>query len=386
MPKAPSPIQWFPPAETKIPLLALTHLLHSNVQFTTNKICLQINSAHCLLGPNGRALLFNLLAGLYKECGRTRNEVLLPAYTCYSVAAAVVKAGLRIRLYDLNSETFEPITASFEKNCNTNTLAVISQHLMGIPSNVEDIAAVAESEGFSHIEDAAQALGGRFKEKHLGTTGDYGLFSFGRGKPLPLGSGGALISNRINLKELPVAFSYSSGWKALSVTLLSQIIAYPYLYGIAENLPLGLGKTVFDPDFEIKKIPRRLISLLAPMLSCLEKLNKHRLAIASVYQQILPSSHTISYHNAAVPVYPRFPVVAKPGPLPKDLIRIGIRRLYPKSLNQEMPITPYILNLDDKFPGAEHLAERLISLPTHHFIDSKIAEFIGEKIKNWINS
>ncbi len=379
-----SNFNWFPPAETKIPLRALAYCFKKNRLAAKHALCAETQSLNCIFGPSGRALLYHLLGFLFDNAEKQRNEVLIPAYTCYSVAAAIVKAGLKIRLYDVAHDSFNPKMDSLEKNCNIKTLAIISQHLMGSPTEIKKVVEVSKLNNCVHIEDAAQALGGRLNGGSLGTIGDYGLFSFGRGKPLPLGGGGAVISNVQDGRELPIKFSYGIGLKKLGVSALSQIIAHPFIYGVAEKLPLGLGRTEFEPNFQVAEIPITLIRLLGPMMSYLIDMNHHRRSIASVYQRLIPQKHLINHVDGATPVYPRFPVLARSGHLPAELIRLGIRRLYPQALNRERGIIPYILNADQSFSGAEILAQQLISLPTHHAIDIQLAKLIGRKVKSWL--
>ncbi len=379
-----SNFQWFPPAETKIPIRVLANCFKENSLAAKHALCAETKSLNCLFGPSGRALLCRLLSFLFDGAEKQRNEVLIPAYTCYSVAAAIVKAGLKIRIYDIAYGSFNPKMDSLAKNFTSKTLAVISQHLMGSPTEIEKVAEVAAANNSIHIEDAAQALGGRLNNISLGSYGDYGLFSFGRGKPLPLGGGGAVISKVPGGGELPTDFAYGTGLKKLAVSALSQAIAHPFVYGIAEKLPLGLGRTEFEPHFQIADIPRTLISMLGPMMSHLTEMNHHRRRIAAVYKRLIPQRHLIVHVDEATPVYPRFPVLARSEHLPAEFIRLGIRRLYPNSLNREGRIIPHILNADQSFSGAERLAQQLISLPTHYAIDVTLAEFIGHKVKRWL--
>lgn len=381
-----SPFTWIPPAETKIPYNIIRQIFRYDLSAAKKTLCEKTNSASCVLGASGRALLYQLLLALYDAEGRGRDEVLIPAYTCYSVAAAVVKAGLKIRLYDVDVSTFNPITSSVEQNCNKKTLAIVSQHLMGSPSDIRPIANLALNIGAVHIEDAAQGFGGLLNDQKIGTIGDYGLFSFGRGKPIPLGGGGAIVSNQADFNDLSVEFEVGQGWKILGATLLGRLIANPYLYWIAEKLPLGLGRTVFDPNFKKGKIPKLLLNILEPMMTYFIYLHQNRLNISSVYQQIIPMSNLIMVPEDSIPAYPRFPVIARTGNLPKKLIQLGVRRFYPNSLNRENIIVPYIINAGQHQKGAEIIAERLVSLPTHLAIDTQIAELIGRYLVEWIST
>ena len=375
---------WYPPAETKIPLKAFRHSFNRTRGDAEQAIRHTTGSTYCCFGPSGRALLYHLLVALKKRNQGRRGEVLIPGYTCYSVAAAVVKAGLSIRLYDLDQQTLNPDIQSIEANCNKHTLAVISQHLFGIPIDLENITAIATGLGAYHIEDAAQAFGGRDKGEPLGSKGDFGLFSFGRGKPMPIGAGGALISSKYNLNDLVPSFKSNRSWKPIVVSLLTQLAAKPAFYGLSEMLPLGLGETIFDPEFEAGGISALQTNLFMPMMPTFLELNRHRRVIASIYQHAISPQHLMSVPEPNDPIYPRFPVLAKNGNLAVELRRLGARRLYPNALHQEPKIDSHIVNADQKFPGAETLARELITLPTHHNINEKLAKIIADKVNRWI--
>jgi dTDP-4-amino-4,6-dideoxygalactose transaminase len=119
----------------------------------------------------------------------------IPAYTCFSVPAAVLKAGLRPVLCDINPSTFDFDHALLERTLNGNTLCVVAHHLFGIPSNIERVRALSRARGIFVVEDAAQAMGVESHGRSLGTLGDVGLFSLGRGKAITCGSGGIIVTN-----------------------------------------------------------------------------------------------------------------------------------------------------------------------------------------------
>src|SRR6185503_1194776 len=75
------------------------------------------------------------------------------------------------------------------------TLCVIAHHLFGIPSDVGRLLEICRVRGVFVVEDAAQAMGVEHNQRKLGTLGDVGIFSFGRGKNVTCGSGGVVVTS-----------------------------------------------------------------------------------------------------------------------------------------------------------------------------------------------
>ena len=72
--------------------------------------------------------------------------------------------------------------------------AIILVHLYGMPSKIEEIIKIAKIYSIPIIEDAAEALGSKYKNKYLGTFGEMGVFSFNGNKIITTSGGGALIT------------------------------------------------------------------------------------------------------------------------------------------------------------------------------------------------
>ena len=118
-------LAWYPPAETKIPLNAILKSLFSSNGDFKKTFCNYIGVNQCVLANSGRALLYLLLEILKGKDGGQRNEVVIPGYTCYSVAASIAKAGLKIKVYDLDPATLQPDFNSLRKATSEKTLAII---------------------------------------------------------------------------------------------------------------------------------------------------------------------------------------------------------------------------------------------------------------------
>ena len=101
-----------------------------------------------------------------------------------------MKAGLKVRLCDINLETLDYDANLLGDAVTAKTLCVVTGNLFGIPSDIENVKSVCGRHRVFVVEDAAQALGGEKNGKEVGTAGDVGFFSFGRGKNITCGSGG----------------------------------------------------------------------------------------------------------------------------------------------------------------------------------------------------
>jgi len=374
-------LAWYPPAEVKIPWPALCASVVSSSSDFKKHLCDYLQVKYCILGNSGRAVLYLLLESLKRKDSKRRNEVLIPGYTCYSVAASAAKAGLKISLYDIDPQTLSPDPDSLRHSASSRTLAIVHQHLFGIPTPIDGLKEIAQDTGAYLIEDAAQGLGGILNGRPFGTMGDFGFFSFGRGKSLPLGAGGALASKDQNVLSGLESEVGSRGYTQLITTAVTLVISWPGLYWIPEMLPLGLGETIFDPHFDVSSMPLLVQNLAEKSMAILEGLNTHRRHLAKTYREAFDTKYVIPIPKGSTPVYTRFPLMAGPGPVPKELKRLGVRRMYPKAIADEETIRPYLENQQVSTPGAAQIARNLITLPTHTGIIENKAKEIARKVE-----
>src|SRR5690606_3760091 len=103
-------------------------------------------------------------------------------------------ANVRVRLYDLDPDTLSPDLDSVSAAISRGVDAVLVAHLYGYPADVPAVTAMASRAGVPVIEDAAQGAAGRLGAATLGSFGPFTVLSFGRGKGLTGGKGGALLA------------------------------------------------------------------------------------------------------------------------------------------------------------------------------------------------
>src|SRR5713101_1254851 len=130
------------------------------------------------------------------------DEVLLPPFTFVATGSAVSALGARPVFVDIDPETFNLDPKGLERRINPKTRAIIAVHLYGLPADMEPILSLARAHKLPVIEDAAQAIGARYKGRPVGSLGDAGCLSFYPTKNLgAYGDGGMLVTNSAEIAE-----------------------------------------------------------------------------------------------------------------------------------------------------------------------------------------
>ncbi len=330
---------------------------------------------HVTLVSSGRAALSMLLQGLH-TLHPHRNVVALPAYTSFSVPSAVVNAGFRVALYDVDPESLNPVPDSLERAVNHETLAVVACHLFGYPADLDMILQVASRMGASVIDDAAQAMGAQFKGKPVGSFGEAGLFSLSRGKNINALDGGIIVTNDkclgATLKSLPQPPGGASAPRLLVKAFLLSLLIHPRLYWLPRSLPfLRIGASLYDSRFPCETFTPFQAGIARRMLSRLPQVTTGRREVARDLTRLLddiPRVKPVGALNHEEPVYLRLPVLI-PGDM--DLVEspfLGVVRSYPAPLDRIEALRPHLRDDSGHYPGASFLARRLLTLPTHQFV------------------
>jgi dTDP-4-amino-4,6-dideoxygalactose transaminase len=152
---------------------------------------------HCL-GTN--SCTSALLVGLWAAGIGPGDEVIVPGYTFVASIAAVAYAGAVPVLAEIdNSLTLDPNDV-FRK-ITPRTKAIMAVHMLGAACNMRALTSIADQHGLVIIEDCAQAGGGTYQGKALGTFGAFGAFSLNVFKTFTAGDGGVLLTSDSGLYE-----------------------------------------------------------------------------------------------------------------------------------------------------------------------------------------
>ena len=349
------------------------------------------NKKHCVLVSSGKAALTLILLAL-KEIHPERNQVLIPAFSCYSVPSAIVRAGLQVQLCDIDLQTLDYDFAQLEaKIKNPNLLCVLSLHLFGLPANIERLKQIRRDPAVTVVEDAAQAMGGEWQGKRLGTMGDVGFFSLGRGKAVTAIEGGIILTDDDGLGDrlhfLEGGLSECSTLKMGTQFVYALALLFllrPAFYWIPSSIPfLRLGETRFDPHFSVGKLSGFQAGLLRDLR---HKISGNRSARRANIQFWIDKCSSLGVkcleNQTLIPDLIRFPLhLANRDAVERIMEKsrlqgYGLARTYPDAIHGIQELKDQFVGQD--FANARQATQEMVTLPVHGFLKEKDRERIAE--------
>jgi dTDP-4-amino-4,6-dideoxygalactose transaminase len=215
-----------------IPLVDLTAQYHSIQSEIDSAVQQVLESGHFILGPNVEAFEQEVAAYLgvkhsivvasgtdalviaLRALGIGQgDEVIIPAYTFFATAGAVMLAGARPVFVDIYPDTYCLNIQQVADRITLKTKAIIPVHLYGHPADMAPLVDIANAYNLKVIEDNAQAFGAEYQGRKTASMGDLGCLSFFPTKNLGgYGDGGMVVSNDDELTER-VRMLRAHGWK-----------------------------------------------------------------------------------------------------------------------------------------------------------------------------
>lgn len=169
-----------------------------------NKFGSVVDAPFVVALSNCTSALYTALLGL--SVGRG-DEVILPAYTWPQTLIPVILTGATPVFADIESGSYSIDPDSVCDRISSRTRAIIGVHLYGIPADAIRLSKIARQSKCTLIFDAAQGFGATLGGKGMGAYGDFVAYSFGLGKLLSIGEGGALVCKSRTLYDAAVGNS-----------------------------------------------------------------------------------------------------------------------------------------------------------------------------------
>lgn len=347
------------------------------------------------LYASGTAALAQAITQCAARSTASDPEVIIPAYGCPDLVAACLQANTYPKLVDVAPSHWGYDLESLKSNLSPNTVAIVAVNLLGLGDGCADLTHLCKERRIALIQDSAQFLPRVPRE----WPGDYVVLSFGRGKPMNLLGGGALIEppgedpapsilpGNYTLKDRLLA----SRGAAIAFNVLTR----PRIYGMFSALPgTGLGHVTYKPLINAAPLPARAWERVAPAFDR--------------YRQ--SPSYRRDIWDSALPDWSDFGIVAlaSPGPtLPAEPLRLallasdalardilvaelnrtglGASRLYATDL-PAIAGMPEIIRQQGPFPNASSLARRLFTLPTHRLVGIQTVKLSQRTVHAWHQS
>ena len=292
------------------------------------------------------------------------SEVITTPLTFVSTNHAILYEGLTPVFADIDRETGNLMVSDVAAKISDRTRALIVVHYGGYPADIDELYSLARERGIAVIEDCAHACGATYKQRRVGSHGDFHAFSFHAVKNLPMGDGGALTvrssDHDARLRRLR--------WLGIDKDTYRRTTgsSYDWDYDVPE-----VGFKYHMNDIEA--------AIGLAQLDLIDQENRRRADIASAYRQALSdvsgvtlttqsSDRTSSFHLFPVLVENREAFIAK---LKDAGIGVGVH--YRR--NDEYP-----MYRKSNLPGAEWFSSRVVSLPMHMCLTDEDVGYVTSTI------
>jgi len=351
-----------------------------------------IGVKNCIATNKALTALYIMLMAMRKLSGK--NEIILPAYTVPAINLAIRKAGFKTRLCDISLDTFNMDMSSLKNNVSDNTIGIIPVHMFGFPCQLQDVIEICRQISAFMIEDPAQAMGAELNGRKLGSFGDTAIFSLCKGKILSTFNGGFAVTGNDELASLMRIEREKLSMPQRRFLMPAILVAYslamrPSVYGTFFPIIEKFKSTELHPDFPAEKYTDFQASVAIRLLSKIEDIIQKRIRIGMAMYNELKGCDWLRLPKiipGSRPVFNHFPVlfddVKRLEKIEKSLWEKGIdtARFYMRPIHHIYDLG-YGHN-PDPFPNATYLAERLLVLPSHPYMNESDAGRIVEAFKN----
>ena len=344
------------------------------------------------LYASGTAALSRAMAECAVKTSASAPEVILPAYGCPDLVAACVSASVFPRLVDVTPSGWSYDAQGLESSISRNTVAIVAVNLFGLGDGAADLRRYCETKRISLIQDSAQYL----PRASIEWPGDYVVLSFGRGKPMNLLHGGALIAPAGSGDTHSLQSTHYSARDRLlasrAAAIAFNVLTRPLAYWLVSALPgTGLGEVTYRPLDNEAPLPERAWERVG---SAFEQYRARQSYGRDIWAPAIDEWLSLGIVELTCPGSPpqseplRLALLA-PDRVARDVLadglnrsHLGASRFYGADLTQIAGI-PEFVRRQGPFPHASALADRLFTLPTHDLVTADTVDCAREVARTW---
>lgn len=316
------------------------------------------------------------------------DEVITTPFTFFATAETISAVGATPVFVDVDKETFNIDVTKIEEKITSKTKAIMPVHIFGQSADMDEINEIAKKHNLYVIEDACQAIGGKYKGRKIGTLGDVACFSFFPTKNLGCaGDGGMIVTDNDEIAIIARALrTHGSGENGQK--------AYNLLNNIEEEIKTaeGANDTVYNPLKYYNYLigyNTRLDAIQAAILSVklkeIDSWNAKRREIVELYNEALQNSDLVTpvardyndhvYHMYILQSENREEVLTK---LKEAGVATGVYYPVPLHLQKVYKNLGY---KEGDMPVSEYLSHRTFAIPVYPELTKEQIDYIISKIK-----
>jgi len=335
------------------------------------------------MGSGTQALSAAIAFSIQRRSGVSSPEVIVPAYGCPDLIAAIVAQDATPVLVDLEPDSPLMSIIGIREAISPSTVSIVGVGFLGISERIKLLARICQENDLFLIEDSAQCFP---PESSFQPLADCVVLSFGRGKPINLMGGGALLFRKQFVEEAELLLSrYPLEIRKTGIAWWAKRLMINFLLGripyqILERLPLGIGETRFHPLLSISReqVPENLLSagicdlrsrpeinlVYDAALAELEEFGWEALVKRSEYN----TSHGWPHLMLRYPVLAPSREIRDCAVLMLNAAGIGANAFYGKTLVEIDGVDEQLMK--GSYPMASDFAARLLTLPTHEDVEA----------------
>jgi UDP-4-amino-4,6-dideoxy-N-acetyl-beta-L-altrosamine transaminase len=340
------------------------------------KVATYTNTKYAVAIANGTAALH---VACFAAGIRPRDEVITTPMTFAASANCILYCGAKPVFADIDPQTYNINPEDIKRKITSKTKAIIPVHYTGQPVDIDEINKIAKQYGLIVIADGAHALGAEYKGKKVASQSDMMTLSFHPVKHITTGEGGMILTNSKDFYEKLKLF------RAHGITRDENLLTKnegPWYY---EQQYLGYNYRMTDIQAALG------ISQMNKLNKFLELRRKYAQmyndAFKDIEELIIP--YQLPYTNSSWHIY-----VLQ---LRLEKLKVGRREVYEALLKENIGVNvhyipvyyhPYYQSLGYKkglCPNAEHLYERIITLPLFPKMTEEDINDVIEAVKKVIN-
>ena len=367
-------------------LSSANYILGKNVAEFEKEFAEYIGVKHAISVGNGTDALVIALKAMGIGEG---DEVITTPFTFFATAESISAVGATPVFVDVDKNTFNIDVTKVEEKITSKTKAIMPVHIFGQSADMDEINKIAKKHNLLVIEDACQAIGGKYKGRNIGTLGDVACFSFFPTKNLGCaGDGGMIVTDNDDLaviiRALRTHGSGENGQKAFNL-----------LNGVEEDIMQAESgnDTVYNPlkyyNYLIgynSRLDAIQAAILRVKLRKIDNWNSKRRDIVTIYNEEFKGSDLVTpvcednnehvYHMYILQSENRNDVLEK---LKERGVAAGVYYPVPLHLQKVYKNLGY---KEGDMPVSEYLSHRTFAIPVYPELTEEQIKYIVDSIKN----